>query len=180
MSESPSQASTRKSRLRLRFGLRGLLLATAVVGLALTVGVAWIAPYRMQMQARAVLGDGNSVVMFNTRMRSTRRLGEFFNQTYLVELTGGNTDLHALEGLRFLEKCGIHDRKLSSAEIEVLAGLDWLIELDLSHCELSAEDIPLLARLKNLKSLDVAACGLSEQSLDELRAALPNLEIYDD
>jgi hypothetical protein len=81
----------------------------------------------------------------------------------------GIQNLHKLEGLK-LES----SPKLTN--LDALAGLSALKELDLKFLP-QLTDIKALKSLKNLKSLYLAGCDkITKDSLDALKATLPNLE----
>lgn len=84
--------------------------------------------------------------------------------------------MNALE--RIVKALNLEQTRITDAAAKTIAGFGELTELNLSQTEVTDATLKELAALKKLKKLSVNNCiMLSGGGLDELKAAIPGLQI---
>lgn len=102
---------------------------------------------------------------------------ECFGQavTVTIELTRCDDELlRHLAQLPNLRSLSLRESQLDLAAIRALAALPALEELRLDGSELAADDLAPLATCSRLRVLSLERCKVSEETLERLRAELPN------
>jgi hypothetical protein len=90
----------------------------------------------------------------------------------------GDAELAIIGGLPLLQKLNVANNEISSAGLTVLVGHDELAELNLyGNGAVTSAAQTSLSEIPSLRKLFVWQTGLSSQDIEELRLALPGLEI---
>lgn len=86
--------------------------------------------------------------------------------------------LDQLAGLTKLRVLSLEKTRVTDAGIPKLAALTNLTDLNLGETEIGSEGVLALKELKGLKKLTLSNCyNVGSDAVDELKAALPNLEV---
>ena len=172
-------------------------LRTAIAGIAVAaLPLAWIArDYREASRENAIASQllGHSAIVVTTKQ--TLRYGwsgrrehvhrvELLKDHYRLDADQGpqtiSVDLGAMSRLPHLRELSIQGDLLAPNDFQHLGRLNQLDKLLLSHAPIDDEQLQQLATLKNLRELTLEATAVTDEGLDRLRAALPDLQIFDD
>jgi hypothetical protein len=99
-----------------------------------------------------------------------------FNRAALTDETLEEAVRH-LKKLRFLRAVTLGFTKVTDAGLAHLQGLPDLEELGLAQTAVTDAGLVHLKGLKNLKRLDLDRTRVTDKGVDDLKAALPGLEI---
>ncbi|HEX3870526.1 MAG TPA: hypothetical protein VHV77_08825 [Pirellulales bacterium] len=168
------------ARFRLRTLLAALVVLSAVV--AIVVGV-----LRTKAKQWAII-DRLAAASHRASSWDTSAWGEWSFWPPHYELTGlilggANIDgpsARELAELRYLTSLFIWDCKLSPDVLESVASLERVEELQFAHCPLDDGDLMNLRTMKSLKYLYLSDTGVTDEAVDQIRKALPELEVFDD
>jgi hypothetical protein len=179
-----------------RFSLRTLLLLVAIVA----VGFGWlgvkIRQAHEQRDAVAAIVKLNGIVCYDyepgpsygyqqpaippgpTWLRNLLGV-DFLAHADQVWLDGSFpvdelSRLHSLPGVRFLS---ISNPQNADGVLDSLAGLTQLKELNVCGMHVTDGSLVYLARLTQLKQLNLVDTQVTDERYDDLRRALPNVEI---
>ena len=87
--------------------------------------------------------------------------------------------LQHLAGLSHLQRLWLRGTRVSDSGLMHLTRLPRLTELRLTHCrQISDGGVASLKRIKGLKRLAIEGTRITESGIAELRASLPECEIY--
>jgi len=169
------QSPSAKMRFRLRFGLRTLFLAIAVLGTCLGLAGRKLHSYHYQKRIGASLARDGADVEY--------RFGNVIGISYLHPSVLGQTapirrdDIQQINRLRHLEWLDFSFTDLSDDLLLELHGSDTLEWLRVDCTKVTSEGIEELIGFPNLQIISVLVTQLDNDTEDKLRERFPDIYI---
>ncbi len=158
----------------MRFRLRTLLAAMAVVAVAIAYAMSVLREYHAQLRT-----------VHNLYATSVDAGWTYIPPHYEVKSIAltGPIDIPSAQhaaSLPYLGSLHLDNCTLLPGSLEIVASLRDLQELGLSHSSIGDDDLAKLRPMTGLRYLHLSGTNVTDEGIERLREALPGLEVYDD
>jgi hypothetical protein len=182
---------TDSARTRFRLPHWGWCLLATVVLVVAAIGLSiWLPWHREQQVIQMIEGKGGSVFETTTRGPDwlQRPIGsdrlkavKVFERVISVQLSRStitDSNLVRLRHLKSLRNLYLDNTAVTDAGLPQLSGLPTLQILSLVHTQVTDAGLPNFTGMSNLRKLYLDGTWVTETSIQRLRVALPDCDIF--